>query len=483
MKTETKIDSQRFFYYFKKISEIPRGSGDTGKISGFLMGFAEKQGLWARRDEADNVVIRKPGTSGYETAPGVILQAHTDMICEKKPGVSHDFHNQGLQLKREGDYLYAEGTTLGGDDGIGVAYILAVLESSEIPHPPLEAVFTADEEIGMLGAGALDMSLLRGRILINLDSEEEGHFLCGCAGGLTASCTLPVRFAEVSGKWFQVKITGLKGGHSGNDIDKYRANSDMLAGRLLYALGREMDFALSELTGGTKDNAIPRETRLLFAIDGGEEAHLKEILGKLQEELRTEYRGIEEEIRIEISEAGAGTGPALHSSSLQKVIFFLMQMPGGVEKMSGELEGLVETSCNLGILELGPQALYASLSVRSALESGKRALADRICYLTEFLGGEYQASGTYPAWEYQGESSLRKLMEEVWEKMYGTRPKIDVIHAGVECGLFYKGLEGLDCVSIGPDLFNIHTTEEKLSVSSAERVYEFLLKVLEKIKE
>ena len=475
--------SRRVFHYFAKISEIPRGSGHTDKISGFLMDFAGEKGLKACRDAAGNVVIRKEGSKGYEDAPGVILQGHTDMVCEKKPGTDHDFLTQGLTLKREGDFLYADGTTLGGDDGIGAAFMLAILEDREIPHPPLEAVFTVDEEIGMLGAAALDMSALRGRILINLDSEEEGHLLCGCAGGLTAECRIPVRFGAVSGSWYEIRITGLTGGHSGSEIHKNRANSNLLAGRLLYRLGQRLEFVLAELSGGNKDNAISRETTLLLGADSGEEDCLRQVLEELERELRREYAGSDEGIRIVLTSRGPGVQPALDPVSLQKVVFFLMHVPDGVEKMSGEIPGLVETSSNLGILRLGPESLNAWISVRSSVGSAKNALADRICYLSEFLGGDYTASGEYPAWEFRRDSALREIMRETWMELYGAEPQVDVIHAGVECGLFYEALEGLDCVSVGPDILDIHTTEERLSVSSAERVYRFLLKVLEKIKE
>lgn len=482
MKAVSEINPERVFFYFQTISGIPRGSRNTDKISSYLMGFAAEHGLEASRDAANNVVIRKKGTEGYEKAPTVILQGHTDMVCEKKPGSSHDFLHQGLKLKAEGDYLYAEDTTLGGDDGIGAAYMLAVLESDTAAHPPLEAVFTSDEEIGMLGAAALDMSALKGRILINLDSEEEGHLLAGCAGGLTAGCRLPVRFGAVSGFWYEIKITGLAGGHSGSEIDKNRANANLLAGRLLYRLGQQTEYVLSELEGGEKDNAIPRETRMLLAVDSGDGELLKSSLAQLQEEFSKEYEGSETQIRIEVTSKGAGTEPGLHPTSLQKVIFFLMNVPDGIEKMSGEISGLVQTSSNLGILKLTPEYLEASVSVRSSLGSAKEALADRICYLTEFLGGEYEASGSYPAWEFRRESPLREMMAEVWREMYGYEPRVDVIHAGLECGLFYGALEDLDCVSIGPDILDIHTTEEKLSVSSAGRVYAFLLRVLEKIR-
>ena len=476
------LQPERVFYYFQEISRIPRGSGHTQKISAYLMEFARNHGLEAAQDSAGNVVILKEGTEGYEHSAVVILQGHSDMVCEKKPGSSHDFQTEGLDLILEGDFLSARDTTLGGDDGIAVAYMLAILESRDIPHPPLEAVITADEEIGLLGAGALDLSALKGRRLINLDSEEEGHLLCGCAGGMTARCGIPVRFGAVSGCWYEITISGLQGGHSGSEIHKNRANSNLLAGRLLYRLGQKVEYVLSELSGGTKDNAIPRETRMLVGIDSDEKELLKETLRELQEELRGEYRGTEEGLILTAEEKGAGTEPALHPTSLQKVIFFLMNVPNGVEKMSGVIPGLVETSSNLGILCLNPEELSAAVSVRSSVGSAKAALGDRICYLTEFLGGEFHTEGAYPAWEFREQSPLRDKMTEVYRDMYGTEPAVEVIHAGLECGLFYDGLPDLDCVSIGPDILDIHTTEERLSVSSAGRVYEYLLRVLRELR-
>lgn len=472
----------RVFHYFQEISGIPRGSGHTDKIKEYLLNFAGEHGFSAAGDAAGNVVIKKPGTAGYENSPTVILQGHSDMVCEKVPGSSHDFLTEGLQLKAEGDYLFAEGTTLGGDDGIAVAYILAILESTTIPHPPLEAVITADEEIGLLGAAALDLSGLEGRLLINLDSEEEGHLLCGCAGGMTEECRIPMRFGAVSALWYEVRISGLLGGHSGSEIHKNRANSNLLAGRLLYRLGRQMEFVLSELSGGTKDNAIPRETRMLIGVDSEDAKTLEETVGTIEREFQKEYRGCDEGITVTAEAKGAGTQPALHPTSLQKAVFFLMNVPNGVEKMSGEIPGLVETSSNLGILNLKGQELAASVSVRSSIGSAKTAVGDRICYLTEFLGGDCHTEGAYPAWEFKGDSPLRDKMTAVYRDMYGTEPVTEVIHAGLECGLFYDGIPGLDCVSLGPDILDIHTTEEKLSISSAGRVYEYLLRVLQELK-
>ena len=472
------LQPERVFYWFEELSRIPRGSGNMDKISAWLMKFAEERGLEARCDAAGNVIIRKEASAGCEGAAPLILQGHCDMVCEKKDGSAHDFLRDPLQLRTDGDRIWAEDTTLGGDDGIAVAMMLAVLEGTAV-HPPLEAVFTADEEIGMLGASALDFSALKGRRMLNLDSEEEGILLAGCAGGMTANCRIPVRYDEISASWYQVTVHGLTGGHSGSEIDKNRANSSRLAGRFLYCLDRELPFALAELEGGEKDNAIPRKTRMVLGISGDDEEALRETAARLERELRREYRGSDEGITLTVDRAGSGTGPALNPGSLQKVIFWLMNLPGGVEKMSGEIPGLVETSCNLGILKLTPEALAGCVSVRSSIGSARDALGDRICYLTEFLGGGCHMEGIYPAWEYRENSPFRELVKNVYRKVCGKLPGVEVIHAGLECGLFYEGIPGLECVSMGPDISNIHTTEETMSVSSVQRTYELVLKILE----
>lgn len=473
------LKPERVFYWFERISEIPRGSGDMDKISGWLMKFAEEKGLGAERDEAGNVIIRKGGSPGCEQAKTLILQGHCDMVCEKKDGSAHDFRTEPLELRTDGEKVWAEATTLGGDDGIAVAMMLAVLEDETLLHPPLEAVFTTDEEIGMLGASAFDFSRLEGRRMLNLDSEEEGILLAGCAGGMTAHCSIPVRYNEVSAAWYQVTVHGLAGGHSGSEIDKNRANSSIMAGRFLYCLDRELPFALAELEGGQKDNAIPRKTRMVVGIAGEDEAELMAAAAKLESELRREYRGSDGGITITVEKKGEGSCPALDPVSTQKTIFWLNAVPNGVAKMSGEIPGLVETSCNLGILALTPAELSACISVRSSIGSARDALGEKICYLTEFLGGDCHTEGVYPAWEYRETSPFRELVREEYEKLYGKSPKVEVIHAGLECGLFYEGLPGLECVSMGPDIMDIHTTEETLSVPSVERSYKLVCRILE----
>lgn len=478
----TGLKPERVFDYFEEICSIPHGSGNTEQISDYLVKFAESHGLWWKKDEANNVIIKKPASAGYENAPAVILQGHCDMVCEKKPDSPHDFTKDPLQLAVENDMIYAKDTTLGGDDGIAVAYIMAVLEDDTLAHPALEAVITTDEETGLIGASALDASVLEGKILLNLDSEEEGILTVSCAGGMTSVMKLPVRRDEVTGVQYVIEITGLAGGHSGAEIDKNRANASHLMGRLLYKLNEKMQYALTELAGGSKDNAITRNCIAEIVIDGMEKDNLSAYLQQFQEELRGEYRGSDENITVRFEEAGSGAAPALNPISLQKILFFLMNLPNGVQKMSGQIPGLVETSLNLGILKLHPDHLEAVSSVRSSVGSAKEALGERLQYLTEFLGGDYHTEGSYPAWEYRKDTPLQKLASEAFCELYGKEPEIQAIHAGLECGLFYEKIPGLDSISFGPDMQNVHTTEEKLSISSTERTYRYLLKILEKIR-
>ena len=474
-------EPKRVFHYFEEICKIPHGSGNTKQISDFLVEFAKDHGFKYVQDEMNNVVIYKPGTPGYENSPTVIIQGHMDMVCEKRPNVKHDFTKDGLNISVKDGYITANGTTLGGDDGIAVAYGLALLDSTDIPHPPLEVLLTVDEEIGLLGAVGLDCSVLKGRRFINLDSEAEGSLWISCAGGLSGISHIPVQRVEGEGEKVQVKICGLMGGHSGAEIDKNRANANKLMGRFLYGLKKKADYAVISLAGGQKDNAITRECTVEFLTDAVEDVNT--YAKELQSQIREEYTGSDENITIEVKAEGTVTSQVLHPTSQEKIVFYLQNVPFGIQKMSGTIKGLVETSTNIGILKTSENEVMGSSSIRSSVETARDSLSDKIAYLTEFLGGEYERQGVYPAWEYRKDSPLRDKMVEVYEEMYGQKPNVVAIHAGLECGLFYKKMEGLDCVSLGPDMKDIHTSEEVLSISSTERVWKYLVKVLEALKE
>ena len=482
MRVLENCEPKKVFYYFEEICGIPHGSGNTKEISDYLVNFAKERNLEFIQDEMNNVVIYKPATPGYENAPVVILQGHMDMVCEKRPDVEHDFTKDGLNLSVEGNYISANGTTLGGDDGIAVAYSLALLDSTDIAHPALEVLITVDEEIGLLGAEGFDCSVLKGRRLINLDSEEEGSLWISCAGGLTGNSIIPVGRIEAEGEKMKIRICGLMGGHSGAEINKNRANANILLGRFLYELKKHADYEIVSMEGGLKDNAITREATAVILTTKEDSASIKAYAASAQEKLREEYTATDEGITIEITEEGTAKAEILHPTSREKVLFYLMQVPFGIQKMSGTIEGLVETSTNIGIMKLQREEFFASSSVRSSVEAAKNALSDKIEYLTEFLGGEYVIQGAYPAWEYRKESPLRDRMVEVYKEMYGTEPNVVAIHAGLECGLFFKKMEGLDCVSLGPNMKDIHTSEEVLDIASTKRVWEYLVKTLETLK-
>jgi len=473
------LEPKNVFRFFEELSAIPRGSGSTKAVSDRCVRFARERGLEVSRDGLNNVVIVKEASPGYENAETVILQGHLDMVCEKAPDCGKDMACEGLDLAVDGDAIYAKGTTLGGDDGIAVAMALAILDDDSLPHPRLEAVFTTDEEIGMLGAQGLDMSRLRGRRMLNLDSEDEGVFIVGCAGGNRTRCVLPLRRAAFAGETLRVTVTGLIGGHSGGEIHKGRANADLLLGRVLCALGKKTDFRLISAEGGSKDNAIPREAAaVLTAADGGA---VRDVCAAFDAAFRAEYRLPDPGARVTACEADAAL-PPMDADSTARAVCLLTCAPNGIQAMSADIPGLPETSLNLGILTTSAETLEASFCVRSSSASRKQMLVDRLTCLTERLGGHTEITGDYPGWAYRPDSPLRDLAVRVYREQYGREPEVKTIHAGVECGLFSDRLPGLDCVSLGPDMEDIHTCREKLHAASSARVYRMVTEMLRRMK-
>lgn len=473
---------QRVFYYFEQIAAIPHGSRNTKAISDFLVNFAKEHNLVWYQDENNNVVIVKEASAGYEAAEPIIIQGHMDMVCEKEKGVDIDFEKDGLKLYIDGDFLKAEGTTLGGDDGIAVAYALALLDSQEIAHPKLEVVITVDEEIGMLGADAIDLSMLTGHTMLNIDSDVEGSFLTGCAGGMAVNVTLPIKRVMQSGEKVALTITGLEGGHSGSEIDKEHGNANILMGRLLRALFEETPFGIISLAGGLKDNAIPRECVTELLVPQENVNLVKEIADKLDIELKKEFMTADPSVCIEFEDLGKKEESILDFGSVSRVIFYLRSVPNGVQHMSQVMHGMVETSLNLGIMELKEDALHTVTSIRSSVGTRKADLLDRVTAIVELLGGEAEVEGDYPAWEYKQDSSLRPQIAKVYKQLYGKDPVFETIHAGLECGLLSEKIKNLDCVSFGPDNFDIHTPKEKLSISSTGRVWDFIVEFLRQAK-
>lgn len=490
------LEPKPVFSYFEELCAIPHGSADTKRISDYCVNFAKEHGLSCRQDQYNNVIIFKPGTTGYENVKPVILQGHLDMVCEKEKDCDIDFAKDGLALGIKDGYVYAKGTTLGGDDGIAIAYALAILDSKDIPHPPIEAVFTVDEEIGMLGAAALDCNCLQSDRMLNIDSEEEGYLLVSCAGGVTATCHIPVQFKKentrrnISESILMLSVTGLEGGHSGTEIDKGHANANQVLGRVLYAVSKKVSFCIVDIRGGLKDNAIPREAHAVISCREEDIDIISEILKEYNDILKNEYRISDKNIRLVSEKAGEvetyADNQVFDDITTNRVITALVNLPCGIVKMSRDIEGLVQTSLNLGILttdkkEDGETEVQFSYSVRSSVKSEKEELVDRLQCLMNVLGGSVTCTGEYPAWEYKEASRLRELMVETYLEQYGEKPVIQAIHAGVECGLFAGKIQELDCVSFGPNIKDIHTPKERLDIESVGRVWKYLLRILEKM--
>lgn len=476
------LEPASVFRYFEDICSIPHGSGNTKPISDYCVAFAKKHGLRYIQDDSNNVILFKDGTAGYENSAPVMLQGHLDMVCEKTPECTIDFQKDGLTLLLEDGVISADGTTLGGDDGIAVAYALAILASDDIPHPPLEVVLTVDEEVGMLGAAALDCSPLKSRVMLNMDSEDEGYLLVSCAGGVRSICRLPIAREAVSGTKVIIKVNGLTGGHSGVEIDKERANANVLLGRALYELNKIVPYALLSVDGGLKDNAIPRESIAELIVAADKTAAVTAFVEKYNDIFANEYRLPDPELRLEARIAENANAQAMVEDSRRRTVSALMQLPRGIQRMSVDIPGLVQTSLNLGILKTDEKEVEMSFAVRSSLSTEKEELLSRLEDLMGLLGGTVENDGDYPAWEYRRDSKLRDLMVEVFEEMYGRKPVVQALHAGVECGLFSGALPGLDCVSFGPDMQNIHTTSESMSVASVQRTWNYVLEVLKRLK-
>ena len=469
------LEPASVFGYFEEICAIPHGSRNTRMISDYLVSFAKEHGLKYIQDEVNNVILFGEGTCGMEDHEPVILQGHMDMVCEKDADCPIDMATQGLDVTHDEKYVFARGTTLGGDNGIAVAYGLALLADKTIPHPPLEVVITVDEEIGLLGADAIDLSMLKGRRLINLDSEEEGIFTVSCAGGGTATISLNVDRRAVYGPCIRLSVDGLQGGHSGAEIHKNRANANKVMGEFMSRIQKLMPLCLTSLTGGSKGNAIPRSCQATLVAMGIHLERINTIAEELQAEIREQYD--EPEVTVQAFDVDALGGNSLSTDSTAKVIGLLCAAPNGVQAMSQDIPDLVQTSLNLGITKLGDR-FSATFSVRSSVNTEKHALLEKLKTLAEFYEGTYTLSGEYPAWEYKKESALRDTMVRVYSEMFGKEPQVLAIHAGLECGLFSEKLEGLDCISVGPDMQDIHTSREKLDIASTERTWKFLLEVL-----
>lgn len=477
------LEPNNVFRFFEEMCAIPHGSGNTAGMTAYLMKFAEDRGLEHRSDEIGNVVIRKPATPGYEEVPGIIIQGHMDMVAVKTPDCPKDLKKDGLDLAVDGDFVYAINTSLGGDDGIAVAYGLAVLDSKDLPHPEVEVIVTVDEETGLFGAKAIDVSDIRGRRFLNIDSEDEGFFLISCAGGIRIKGELPVDMASVSGQKLTVAVKGLQGGHSGGDIHFERGNALYLLARILNKASKSVKFNLASFNGGTVENAIPREAIAEVVFEAGESmaadvAKFTEIIKSAEKDLKAEYAVRDAGLYVEVAEGTEDAYAVYSDVTTANLIHMIVAAPTGVQAMSQDVEGLVETSLNLGVAESSDTAVTLQYSIRSSVESSKYALVEKMEVIFGMVGAKLSTSGEYPGWAYRQDSPLRDKMIRVYEEMFGEKPGILAIHAGLECGLFLGKQPDFDCVSFGPSIQSIHTTEEHLSISSVQRMWKFLCAIL-----
>lgn len=472
------------FHYFEEICSIPHGSGNTEKIAQYCLDFAKEHHLEARKDQVGNVVIYAPGTPGYEHSDTVILQGHLDMVCEKDPDLDKDMETEEITVRTDGEYVFADKTTLGGDDGIAIAYIFAILASKEIPHPPIEALLTNDEEVGMLGARDLDVSLLHAKKLINIDSEEEGILNVSCAGGVRADGLIPVTFKDIDENrmcFSELVVSGLTGGHSGIEIHKQRINAVKVLADILQDVQRIVPIHLIELAGGMKDNVIPNHASARFAYPKEQKDKIIGHIHQSMEVFQANLSNLEPGVTIRLKEAEE-SNKAMDEKDTSKSLFALCYSPDGVIRMSPEMADLTETSLNMGIVKLQEENLHMGYLLRSNVASGKELLMKKLDSYFQFLEGTITYKADYPAWEYREDSLLRDTMIQSFKEVYGKEPKIMGIHAGLECGILSGKMPGSDMVSFGPDLFDVHTPKERMNIASADRCFEYLKQILKNMK-
>ena len=469
------LEPKSVFAYFEAISQIPRGSGNCGAIADFIEAFGVSHGLSVTRDAWDNVILRAPASPGMENAPAVMLQGHTDMVCEKVHGSAHDFLRNPLPLRTDGEWVWSEGTTLGADDGVAVAMILAILADETAVHPALECVFTTDEEIGLVGAQQLDLSGCRAKYLINLDCDVDGMLIAGCCGGACMQYRIPLAKETRSGAGKRLVIDGLAGGHSGAEIHKNGGNAVRLMARLLSdAMGSAPgEFAVVSIEGGNKDNVIPSRCEAVVLGTGAFDAAFAK--------LYAEYKDREPSLGLTVEDVPLADAAVLTSASGAGLLRFLREAPCGVQYMHDKVEGLVDTSANLADVHFDGEAAWGTVSVRSTTTEGKNGVCHRIAALLSEVGGTWERSGDYPGWAYAENSVLRELMADTWEDLFGEKAKVEVIHAGLECGVLLEKMPELDIISYGPEILSIHSPAERLNIASTEKNYRFLLEVLKRL--
>lgn len=481
----TGLEPEKVFTWFEYISSVPHGSGNTKQISDLCVKFAEEHGLRYVQDDVNNVIIYAPASAGRDSEPTLILQGHMDMVCAKDPDRDIDMSTEPITLVNDGEFVYADGTSLGADDGIALAVAMAVLDSPEVSHPALECVFTVDEEVGMDGAFAIDGSLMTGRRMLNLDSEGEGIFTCGCAGGVRVNCSIPICRSGLGDGYtaYSIHIDGLLGGHSGGEIDKGRANSNVLMARMLYVItGGELDVRIMSFEGGKFDNAITNDTTAVVYVANKDTVSFENMIAEYAGIYADEYKSSDPDVRVTLEKLGADYqkphSAPLDTDSTRRMLYGLWIIPYGVQEMSFDLPGLVQTSLNPGIVRLEKDMFEYSYSVRSSIASQKQMLVNKMKAIVESVGGTISTHGNYPGWAYAKVSPIRDHLARIYKDMTGKDAVVYATHGGLECGLFSEKLPGLDCIAIGAELYDIHSSREKVDVASVGRLWEFVKRIL-----
>lgn len=472
------LEPRKVFEIFEQIASIPHGSFNVDAISDWIVEFAKKNDLECYQDKDKNVIVRRKASKGYENSPTLILQGHIDMVCSKEPDIDFDFSKDSLDLYVDGDFLKARGTTLGADDGVFVAYALALLSDESFESCELEAIFTVNEEVGLLGAASIDANKIKGHYMINIDSCEENSIIVSCAGGQDAEIKFRFKKEKCNLSAYSLKVTGLSGGHSGEQINHGLGNANEILVDILRIIAKSNELRISSIEGGVADNVIPSNCEAIIHLEADEAIFLKDIINALDYAYKEKYKDTDSGVSILLNKKESAAKEIIAGESLVNILNFVAEAPNGVVKMSGEMEGLVETSLNFGIISTEEDYVSLIYSMRSSIDKEKEKLFDLIKSIAEMNSGELTDLGGYPGWKYNKESELRPVFEEVFESMYEKKLKVEAIHAGLECGIFAGKIKNLDCVSMGPDVFDLHTTKERLSLSSAKRTYEFLKNVI-----
>lgn len=479
----SELEPQALWRHFSEICQIPHGSGNEAELRKYVLAFALANGLEAQADKAGNVVVRVPAAQGREKAPVVVLQGHMDMVCEKNSDISFNFTKDAIQPVIDGDWVIAKGTTLGADNGIGLAATLAVVEAKDIRHGPLELLFTVEEEVGLTGAGRIEPGFVKGRMMLNLDSEELGALYIGCAGGGDSTLRLPMVFVEDPGslKGFRLRVAGLRGGHSGIDIHEQRGNAIRILSRILWKVSRESLVFIERMNGGNKRNAIPREADAFGLMPLEQKDKIEQLIEAETRDIKAELSGREPELTVEFKTVEKAPAQIVDEISQQTLLDLLLAVPHGVEAMSYDIPGLVETSNNLATIATEKTEIVIGTSSRSFAPHSLQALRNRIRALGELAGASVEENEQYPGWKPDLNSHLLAVVKRVHREVFGTEPKLKAIHAGLECGIIGKKFPGMDMISLGPEIQHPHSPEERVNIPSVEQFWKLLGAVVEEL--